>query len=111
MVLEIFSLHMPNSQCMAIDPAAGRPFPIILIPQWPNMELYNIIYIQGVGLASLAHSLFMNFETVVSTGWRAGIDCKRAGWRSGQGMGDMCGPCKSAWYSSEVQITAHAHSW
>ena len=49
--------------------------------------------IQGVGLASLAHSLFMNFETVVLTGWRAGIDCKRAGWRSGQGRGDMCGPC------------------
>ena len=52
-----------------------------------------IIIIQGVGLASLAHSLFMNFEIVVSTGWRAGIDCKRAGWRSGQGRGDMCGPC------------------
>ena len=34
----------------------------------------------------------MNFETVVSTGWRTGIDCKRAGWRSGQGRGDMCGP-------------------
>ena len=31
----------------------------------------------------------MNFETVVSTGWRAGIDCKRAGWRSGQGRGDV----------------------
>ena len=45
--------------------------------------------IQGVGLASLAHSLFMNFKTVVSTGWRAGIDCKRAGWRSGQGRGDV----------------------
>ena len=43
------------------------------------------IILQGVGLALLAHSLFMNFETVVSTGWRAGIDCKRAGWRSGQG--------------------------
>ena len=52
-----------------------------------------MIILQGVGLASLAHSLFMNFETVVSTGWRAGIDCKRAGWRSGQGRGDMCGPC------------------
>ena len=25
--------------------------------------------------------------------WRAGIDCKRAGWRSGQGRGDVCGPC------------------
>ena len=55
--------------------------------------LDNIIIVQGVGLVSLAHSLFTNFETVVSTGWRAGIDCKRAGWRSGQGRGDMCGPC------------------
>ena len=52
-----------------------------------------IYIVQGVGLASLAHSLFMNFKTVVLTGWRAGIDCKRAGWRSGQGRGDMCGPC------------------
>ena len=55
--------------------------------------VYNIIVVQRVGLASLAHSLFVNFETVVSTGWRAGIDCKRAGWRSGRGRGDMCGPC------------------
>ena len=31
----------------------------------------------------------MNFEIVVSTGWRAGIDCKRAGWRSGQGRDDV----------------------
>ena len=53
-----------------------------------NSNRYNNI-LQGVGLASLAHSLFMNFETVVSTGWRAGIDCKRAGWRSGQGRGDV----------------------
>ena len=37
----------------------------------------SCLILQGVGLASLAHSLFMNFETVVSTGWRAGIDCKR----------------------------------
>ena len=36
----------------------------------------------------------MNFGTVVSTGWRAGIDCKRAGWGSGQGRGDLA-PIKS----------------
>ena len=50
----------------------------------------------------------MNFETVVSTGWRAGLDCKRAGWRSGQGKaGVTCvdlAPIKSSRYSSEVQI-------
>ena len=53
--------------------------------------------VQGVGLTLLARSLFVNripsihFSTVVSTGWRAGIDYKRAiftGWRSGKGRGD-----------------------
>ena len=57
------------------------------------------IILQGVRLASLAHSLFMNFETVVSTGWRAGIDCKMAGWRAGI-------DCKRAgWRSGQGRVT------
>ena len=55
--------------------------------------------LQGVGLASLAHSLFVNgilsihFSTVVSTGWRAGIDYKRAILEVRARQGGMVGPC------------------
>ena len=75
------------SVCVHCNNLYRYPYALVLV------VASNLITLQGVGLASLAHSLFMNFETVVLTGWRVGIDCKRAGWRSGQGRGDMCGPC------------------